>query len=272
MVLGQGARRGRAPGGMTFRAMPAMPEPPQIVQMEKPKVMVGVRMSDDEGEVVVDDVIEGLPASKAGVEVGDVLVSIGDHKIVTNMDVRTALKDRNPGDTVELVIRRNGEQKTLALVLSAYDGERIGAGPWTQVAPEGRAWSAWTRSDEDRWVEQAKKHVEQAIEQIRKSDALNSEKMKATVEKTMREALDALNKVGSTTQDLLQEFSLRPGQDGVVLFGPQGRTQRFVVPGHGLQPDADTDSKLDRLSEQLDRMTARLDELQRRLEKLDQGR
>lgn len=236
----------------------------QVIEMAPPKVMVGVRMSEKDGDVVVDDVIEGLPAEAAGVKTGDTLVSVDGTAIHKTTDLRDGLKDKNPGDKINLVVRRDGKEQTLAIELREYKADKMGAAAVT-TEPGADQW--WTKGDEDRWVEAAKKHVEEAIEQIRKSDALNSEKAKDAVEKAMRQALAALNEAGKGANSMWREFAMKPGQDGVVLFGPdhQNLPQRFFIPGGG----EDSSTKLDRLNEQLDRMNERLDALQKRLEKLD---
>lgn len=271
MTLGRGIDRGMVRGGRT-RVLTApqawAPAAPMIAQVEPPKVMVGIRMDEEEGRVIIADVIENTPAAKAGMQAGDVLVSIGGVEIKAMTDVREALKDKNPGDEIEVKVEREGEAQTLRVALAAYKA------PEAEEAPQVRAWG-WSQDDEDRWVEAAKKHVEEAIETIRKSDALNSDKMKVAVEKSMREALKALDEAGKGAEQFMHTFRARPGVGGgddVVVFGPEGADQRFFLRGMGGMGGDDTARKLDRLAEQLDRMNERLDQLQKRLEQLDKGR
>jgi len=269
MTLGRNLGRGRtrvltAPQAWTRVA----PEPPAVAQAEPPKVMVGIRMDEIEDRVVIADVIEDTPAAKAGVQAGDVLVSVAGAEIKSTLDVREALKGKNPGDEIEVKVEREGKAETLRVTLAAYNL------PMVEAAPEAKAWG-WSQDDEDRWVEAAKKHVEEAIETIKKSDALNSDKMKVAVEKSMREALKALDEAGKGAEQFMHTFRARPGVGGgddVVVFGPEGAEQRFFLHGMGGMEADGTARKLDRLAEQLERMNERLDQLQKRLEQLDKGR
>ncbi|MCE7973074.1 MAG: PDZ domain-containing protein [Leptolyngbya sp. PLA1] len=269
MTLGHSLGRGRTRMLTVPRAWaPAAPEPPAVPQVEAPKVMVGIRMDEEDGHVVIADVIDDTPAARAGMQAGDVLVSVGGVEIKAMTDVRQALKDKNPGDEIEVKVEREGAAQVLKVTLAAYDL------PEVEMAPQAKAWG-WSQDDEDRWVETAKKHVEEAIETIKKSDALNSDKMKVAVEKSMREALKALDEAGKGAEQFMHAFRARPGVGGgddVVVFGPDGAEQRFFLRGMGGMGGEDTTRKLDRLAEQLDRMNERLDQLQKRIEQLDKGR
>lgn len=266
MTLGRNLGRGRT---RVLNAPQAWaPAAPMVAQVEPPKVMVGIRMDEEDGRVIIADVIEDTPAAKAGMRAGDLLVSVSGVEIKATTDVRDALKDKNPGDEIEVRVEREGKAETLRVTLAAYNLPQI------EVAPQARAWG-WSQDDEDRWVETAKKHVEEAIETIKKSDALNSDKMKVAVEKSMREALKALDEAGKGAEQFMHTFRARPGVGGgddVVVFGPEGADQRFFLHGMGGMGGDDAARKLDRLSEQLDKMNERLDQLQKRLEQLDKGR
>lgn len=245
-------------------AAPAAPRAPMIAdltQIKPPKVMIGIRMSDDEGEVVVDEVIEGSPAEKAGLSAGDVLLSLGEHKIESTGDVRTSLEENNPGDVVVVRVRRDGKEQEIKVTLAEFDRTMIA--PMAEMDP-GDFIKGWSPADEDRWVEEAKKHVESAIEGIRKSDALNSEKMKATIEKAMREALAAIEKGRQETNGAFRRFSLGRGGDAWV-YSPDKPNEVFTIPSP--LAGEDIGQKLDAMSERLDAMSKRLEELQKRLEK-----
>jgi hypothetical protein len=63
---------------------------------------------------VVMEVESGRPMAKAGVHVGDVMVSIGDRKIASEDDLRQAIFKIGPGKT-RYSYRRDGETKTVAV-------------------------------------------------------------------------------------------------------------------------------------------------------------
>jgi len=58
------------------------------------------------------------PAEASGIQVGDVIVSIGGETIVTTADVQTAVREHRPGDTVKVVVDRQGERVTVEAVLA----------------------------------------------------------------------------------------------------------------------------------------------------------
>ena len=67
--------------------------------------------------VLVDEVIAGSPAPKAGVKSGDVIVRLDDRKVVAVEDIFAELRQHKPGETVTLELKRNGETKTVEVKL-----------------------------------------------------------------------------------------------------------------------------------------------------------
>ncbi len=78
--------------------------------------------SEEKG-VKLDGVAEGSPAEKAGIKGGDVIVKF-DGKEITNIeDFMEGLTRHKPGDSVEIVVRRDGAETALKATL----GTRAGA-------------------------------------------------------------------------------------------------------------------------------------------------
>jgi hypothetical protein len=74
----------------------------------------------DEGNgVKFADVRENSPAAKAGFQRGDVMVSFGGQPIRTLYDFTFALRDRRPGDKVEVVVMRDGKEMKATVELGA---------------------------------------------------------------------------------------------------------------------------------------------------------
>jgi serine protease DegQ len=71
----------------------------------------------DEG-VVVDSVDPGTPAEEAGVQGGDVIVSMDGNAIRTQEDLIALLRRRQPGDEVAIEIVRDGERRRLEATLA----------------------------------------------------------------------------------------------------------------------------------------------------------
>jgi hypothetical protein len=59
--------------------------------------------------VLLEAVLEGTPADKAGIKGGDVLVKFGDSKIIVLEDFEAALRQYKPGDKVKVTVRRGQE-------------------------------------------------------------------------------------------------------------------------------------------------------------------
>jgi putative serine protease PepD len=70
--------------------------------------------------VRIGAVTPGSPAETAGLQVGDVIVRIGDRVVANLREYSNALKTHQPGDTVELAYTRDGEERTCTITL----GER----------------------------------------------------------------------------------------------------------------------------------------------------
>jgi 2-alkenal reductase len=70
-----------------------------------------------EGGVLVTEVIGGSGAQRAGLQQGDVILSINDNRIDEDHPLLNALMSFKPGDTVNINIIRNGEPLTLQATL-----------------------------------------------------------------------------------------------------------------------------------------------------------
>ncbi len=59
----------------------------------------------------------GSPAERGGLVTGDVIVQFGDAKVATVTDFANALSRHKAGDLVKVVVLRDGEEKTLSVIL-----------------------------------------------------------------------------------------------------------------------------------------------------------
>jgi len=76
-------------------------------------------LAADEG-VLVDVVAPDGPAAKAGLKVNDLLLKLADRKLGTPQDLRDALNERQPGETVAIEVLSKGKRRTVDVTL----GER----------------------------------------------------------------------------------------------------------------------------------------------------
>jgi serine protease Do len=65
--------------------------------------------------VVLAEVQPGSPAETAGFLPGDCLIKIGARPVVNSLDIERALIDVRPGQKAEVLVRRQGQEKALAL-------------------------------------------------------------------------------------------------------------------------------------------------------------
>lgn len=74
---------------------------------------------DNEDGVFVEEITPGSPAEQAGLQVGDVIVKIGDREIKRYVDLRDALyRDATVGDTVTIEYTRRGERNETEATLT----------------------------------------------------------------------------------------------------------------------------------------------------------
>ena len=81
----------------------------------------GLTAGDVRGEagrfVLVSEVAPGSPAEAAGVRPGDQLVKVGELGVSNSLDIERALLDSRPGQKSAVVVRRDGQEQSLALAM-----------------------------------------------------------------------------------------------------------------------------------------------------------
>ena len=65
----------------------------------------------------VVEAIEGLPAAKAGIQEGDVIVSVAGEDVTIELDLRNRIYFHKPGDQVTLDVLRDGEMMQIEVAL-----------------------------------------------------------------------------------------------------------------------------------------------------------
>lgn len=241
---------------------PQIPQPPALASMaEPPKVMLGLYMApDDEGKVQVSKVIPGLAAEKAGVQEGDVLVSLDGKPIDDISSIRGILKDHKPGDAVDLVVHRDGKDTTLKVNLQAYEQHKLGMGSTEEN-------SVWQNLNQDDWSVKAEDAIKKAIDQVRSSEELKNAREEITkslqsaleaVKSAKQEGMSALQQLGPMLSQRMEGFRELPGAGGGA------RSFIFSAPS-ATEGDADAmkalQDKLDALQQKLDQMNEKLDAL-----------
>jgi photosystem II stability/assembly factor-like uncharacterized protein len=80
---------------------------------------LGLGTEDADDGVMVTSVVEKGPADQAGIQPGDILVSLGDKKLDKAATFVAALKGRTAGEKVALRVSRGKESKTLDITLAS---------------------------------------------------------------------------------------------------------------------------------------------------------
>jgi S1-C subfamily serine protease len=83
-------------------------------------VSVGQAPSGAAG-ALVEEVVAGSAAEEAGIELGDVIVSVDGEPVSTSAALRVAIISRPPGERVDIEMIRNGEPLTVTAALGATE-------------------------------------------------------------------------------------------------------------------------------------------------------
>jgi putative serine protease PepD len=82
--------------------------------IERP--FLGVQLVETDDGAQIADVTDGSPADRAGLQQGDVITEV-EGEAASADDVRRAVAEREPGDEIELTVRRDGGTETVTATL-----------------------------------------------------------------------------------------------------------------------------------------------------------
>lgn len=94
---------------------------------------LGVYLDSDRKEAVIQEVIPGSPADKAGLAAGDVLLAVGDTVTATREEFVAAIRTHDGGDRVKVKYRRGDKEAVVAVKLATRADDA--APPATKPAP-----------------------------------------------------------------------------------------------------------------------------------------
>lgn len=122
-----GLGRSFGPGMMPRFATPA----PAIPDMPRMTPRAGMPMMG-EGALVMT-VVAGGPAEAAGLRRGDAILAVDDQTVDQDNDLRDALDDYRPGDTVTLTVRRDTDDLQIPVELGSNPDTAVTT-PWLGIS------------------------------------------------------------------------------------------------------------------------------------------
>ncbi|MBU2501669.1 PDZ domain-containing protein [bacterium] len=86
-----------------------------------PSMAKALQLGDRQG-VLVNRVMDDSPAEEAGLEDGDVILEFAGRAIEDNGDLTKAVRKTDPGEKVDVLVLRDGKEKTLAVTMGEHEG------------------------------------------------------------------------------------------------------------------------------------------------------
>lgn len=88
--------------------------------------------------ILVSEVFRGGPAEKAGIQPGDIILSFGGEPIFSMQSLHLLVAETRPNTLVELIVLRNGEEKTMDVIIGKLPDEGYDALETSPYREQGR--------------------------------------------------------------------------------------------------------------------------------------
>jgi hypothetical protein len=215
-----------------------------------PKVMLGITMEGADDEIieqlnlpkgdyaVIKTVPEGLPAAKAGLQPKDIIVSVDGKTPASAETIREVMKEKKPGDKLNIEVARKGSRVKVDIPLEAFDGTRFGAFGQT-MGGNAKVWQKYS--------EEMQKHA-QGLSGLAMDDAMR-DRLKMAIPRgssdgpmilmdrttdnaaKLEERLDAMEAQLQRLEDLLKRLESRGEQTAPAPSGGGGTPKPFYAFG-----------------------------------------
>jgi membrane-associated protease RseP (regulator of RpoE activity) len=270
------------------------PQAKNVAFAVEPKVMLGINLSepsaalrkhlrlDDSNAILIERVIEGLPAQLAGLEDFDVIISLDGSDEADGELLSEVLSEKEAGDILKVVLLRAGEKVKVKVELAEYDAEALSSvvvsGDFTFQEDEDENVFFSNKADSNiriirkgqtREMEQlhreAEQHVKDAYQQRELAEVMRAKAMEAMrdVERQIVEFKDG-KLVVRTTEELHEQ--LADLTENMSERFPEIETE--VVESHMEEMEERFEELEERLDEQLERMGDHIERLTEMFERL----
>ena len=83
-------------------------------------------LSTDSG-VYVASVYDGTGAAEGGLERGDIITAFDGKSVTSPSDLQLMVREKNPGDSVEVTVNRDGQEQPLTVTLGSDENSLTGS-------------------------------------------------------------------------------------------------------------------------------------------------
>jgi serine protease Do len=108
------------------------------VQPVTPEIAQGLDIAEPKGALIAG-MVDGSPSTKAGLREGDVITGFGERTVEDAGQLAWYASQRDPGDTVDLTVWRDGQQTSVEVTLGELSEQTARGEQAAPGEPEGEA-------------------------------------------------------------------------------------------------------------------------------------
>ncbi|HLA43063.1 MAG TPA: PDZ domain-containing protein [Aggregatilineales bacterium] len=197
------------------------------------RAWIGVSIADSDNGVEVRDVVNNSPAEAAGIERGDVILSVDGSAVETAQALIDSLGSRKPEDTITLNLNRDGEEMTIDVTLGVYpedNFEQDQRRPRIEMFGEGANMlpmlGVILEESDEGWV--VTRVIPMMDSEFEEGDIITAINGESVNDMSLREAFEMM----LNTEDSLEVTVLRDGETmTITIESPAGRVFQFAPDG-----------------------------------------